>query len=514
MSEQQSSMPIKSKSLQTNLSEDRDIGVLDLGSNSFHMLVAKVTPNGDIRIIDRMKEHVKLAAGLDKRKILKPIAQERALQTLRRFGNRLRSLGATSIRIVATDTFRKAKNGEQFLLLAQQAVGFPIEIISGLEEARLIFRAVSYEYPCLDENSRMIIDIGGGSTELVIGSRKPVFLTSRKMGCVSFTERFFPNNKFTMDRFEQAKSAAKQELLIARKGLLHTPYVEVLGTSGTIRSISNMLTSQGFSEEVTLEGLHFLAQELEKLSLGSIKSILGLSASRSEVIAGGISILTAIFEELKIKKLMWVRPALREGVLFELVGQIGGKDIREKSIRRFAERLNVDTDQVTRVQQTMTHLLQQKKIWQFQEETIKMIRWAIELHEIGMFVAFSGYHRHGNYLISNADLSGFSQQNQKELAALVRFHRGKINYDLLHKENPFLEEKHVQALILLRIAIRLTRLRQILNFEDVWIETHRKRINLYFSKELLANNPLLQSDLEKEKERLAGMSYLLHIEAQ
>ena len=321
----------------------RELGILDLGSNSFHMLCAHLNSNGSVRIIDKLKDSVRLASGLNSEKMLSPDIQDKALAALRKYGDRLRHLDSPSVRVVATDTFRKAKNGELFLQRAEEEVGFPIEIISGLEEARLIYKAVSYEHP--SKKRRLVIDIGGGSTELIVGEGMSTLeLRSLKMGCVSWTQRFFKDGQITRDRLKSAEMMALKELSSLQSRYLELSWELAQGTSGTIRSISNVLTHHGFDENITLEKLKWLSKELISWSKGKRSSISGLSDRRSEIIAGGISILSSIFRALELHSLQAVRPALREGVLLEMIGRLSGDDIRQQSIRRFAERLNVTTD--------------------------------------------------------------------------------------------------------------------------------------------------------------------------
>ncbi|MBM76804.1 MAG: exopolyphosphatase, partial [Proteobacteria bacterium] len=386
---------------------------------------------------------------------------------------------------------------------------FPIEIISGLEEARLIYKAVSYELPT--SKKRLVIDIGGGSTELILGEDTEVLeLRSLKMGCVSWTQRFFENGQITRERLKSAQMMAFKELSALQNRYLEIGWNIAQGTSGTIKAISNILSHHGFDENITREKLKWLSMELVALSKGKRNSIPGLSQRRSEIIAGGVSILSSIFRALEIDSLQAVRPALREGVLLEMIGRLSGDDIRQQSIQHLAERLNVDIVQSQRVMNLCRLLLHQSS-WTFAEDELELLFWAAQLHEIGLFIAFSGYHRHGAYILENADLNGFSKRAQRHLAALVRFHRGKCSIHTIEEFLSTPSTSFFRLLALLRLSIRISRRREDLSNNAVHLSTSQKNINLHIKTSELEHHSLLHADLEEEKEQLAQLQLKLNI---
>lgn len=490
----------------------KNLAVLDLGSNSFHMLVASLENNNNLHIIDKLKDRARLAAGLDDKKNLTEEAQERALQYFRQYSERLLGFEKGCVRVVATDTFRKAKNGSAFLEKAETALGWPIEVISGIEEARLIYKGVSHDYP--SKRRRLIIDIGGGSTELIIGTgSKPIELASTKMGCVSWTKSFFPNGKMTRKAFKAAIQNAEQVLASQIQRYLSIGWQEALGSSGTNKAIGDILIEEQRSDgAITKQDLEWLVERL--IEVEDTKDIPwdSISDTRQEVLAAGASILLACMRALKIYKLRPVASALREGVMIEMVGRIFGEDIRDKSIQSLLKRFKVDPDQNARILKTLRYLFDSASDeWRLNRQDWQLLQWATQLHEVGLNIAFSGYHRHSAYIVKNADLAGFSRSQQAELAFLIFGHRGRIKPEKLFKEFPYIQHRHIQLLSLFRLATRFHRRRNPSAELLIPVQVDQEQIQLLLPLDFLEKNPLTHADLsiEVSEVRKLGIELLL-----
>ena len=407
------------------------LAAVDLGSNSFRLSIGRVVQQDDIAhiyAVDRLKESVQLAAGLDADDRLDDASIERALTVLRRYGERLKGFDPEHVRAVATSTFRVAKNIDVLLPLAEEALGFPIEIIAGQEEARLIFTGVANELPP-SANRRLVIDIGGGSTEFIIGRGfEPLQLSSLLMGCVSYTQRFFPDGKISAERMDRAILAARREIEAITKRFRKLGWVEAYGSSGTAKALYSILTdSQLSSHGITLEGLEKLRKKLVADGEARPDELAGLKASRSSVLAGGLAIMLAAFHELKIKNMGSGEGALRMGVLYDLLGRESQHDKRDETSRQFMRRYHVDMNQAARVKQAALKLFEPLDIDADEKETLqKMLGWAADMHEIGISITADHYHRHSAYILQNADMPGFSNDEQAILSWLVLGHLGKL----------------------------------------------------------------------------------------
>jgi exopolyphosphatase / guanosine-5'-triphosphate,3'-diphosphate pyrophosphatase len=488
------------------------LAVLDLGSNSFHMVVAFLDKHSNLQILDKLKDRSRLAAGLDQHKQLTIEAQEKALTYLRKYSERLKDFKTGCVRCVATDTFRKAKNGQEFLEVAEQTLGWPIEIISGIEEARLIYKGVSHDYP--SNQKRLVIDIGGGSTELVIGiGSNPIELASSRMGCVSWTQRFFPDEQFTPEHFTAAIDGSRRVLSSYVRKYRDTGWHEAIGTSGTIRAISDILLELNRSDgSIAISDLIWLSEKLIALSRPEEISWKCISESRREVLAGGVCILLGVMQALHIQKIRPVNNALREGVLIEMVGRMFGDDIREQTIQAMVDRFSINTTQSDNIERTATHFFNSvQDEWGLNEEDKKLLQWATRVHEIGLSISFKGYHRHGGYIIKNADLAGFSRPQQTELSMLVYSHRGKIKRDELRSRYPNMSQRQCQLIAILRIATRLHRRRSPTKPPLLPISVDNNHLQLTFPIDYLQNKPLTNADLMNEVIELAKLGIELDI---
>lgn len=405
------------------------VAAVDLGSNSFRLQVGRVVDD-QIYTLDSLKEPVRLASGLSTDKRLDAAAQERALAALKRFGERLRGLDAGAVRAVATNTFRVAKNAAEFIPLAEEALGFPIEIIGGREEARLIYIGASHSLPAA-AHKRLIVDIGGGSTEFIIGKRHdPQLMESLYMGCVSYTLRFFPDRKIDKKRLRDAQIAAAKEIELIAHDYQSHGWKEAVGSSGTARAIADVLELNNLNPNgeggITRVGLDKLCALLIKAGSAEALDLPGVKSDRLPVLPGGVAIMSAIFEELDIERMTYADGALRLGVLYDLLGRFHHHDMRDATVAQFQRRYQVERDQAERVTATALSALSQLSEGEPAEADIQFLSWATRLHEIGISVAHNAYHKHGAYVLTYADMPGFSKKDQARLAMLVLGHRGKL----------------------------------------------------------------------------------------
>ena len=387
---------------------------VDLGSNSFHMIVAR-EQEGQLHIVDRLREMVRLSAGLDAAKCLSEDAQNRALECLQRFGQRVSDIPQGKLRAVGTNTLRSAHNSRAFLTKAEQALGHPIEIISGMEEARLIYLGVAHSLAA-DESKRLVVDIGGGSTEVIIGEGfAPMCMESLYMGCVSMTMRFFADGKITSQAWKRAEIAALVELEPIVTLYRQVGWDKAIGASGTIKAVRNVVQAMGWCENgISAAAMKKLVSALKKAGSFDKIKLSGLSEDRRPVFAGGVAVLNGVFKALQIEHMEVSDGALREGLLHDLLGRIHHQDVRGLSVAAVTKRFQLDLAQAARVEDTVKQLLSQvAKDWHLDiNEDSQWLSWATQLNELGLNIAHSHHHKHGAYIVQNGDLSGFSQQGQ------------------------------------------------------------------------------------------------------
>ena len=408
------------------------IAAVDMGSNSFRLQIGRVLDN-QIYPLDSLKDPVRLASGLSAGKMLDTPSQMRALDALSRFGERLRGFAPEAVRAVATNTLRVAKNALEFLPLAEKALGFPIEIIAGREEARLIYLGAVHSLPAA-QHKRLVVDIGGGSTEFIIGRRiEPQLLESLYMGCVSYTLRFFPDGRIDKKRMRDAEVAAAKEIQAIAHDYRRHGWREAVGSSGTARAIADVLElsklNPGGVAGLTREGVDRLRSLMVKAGSVDELDLPGIRSDRLPVMPGGIAIMSAVFEELGIDRMTYADGALRLGVLYDLLGRFHHHDMRDATVDQFMRRYQVEARQAERVEETALMILEQLDgsiDGPENEGDVQFLRWAAQLHEIGISVAHNGYHKHGAYILTYADMPGFSKKDQARLALLVFAHRGKL----------------------------------------------------------------------------------------
>lgn len=473
---------------------------VDLGSNSFHMIVARLQGN-DLQVLDRLREPVRLADGMGDTRIIQPAAMQRALDCLHRFGERLAPLDPTAVRVVGTNTLRRAKNAESFLEDAEAALGHPIEIISGTEEARLIYAGIAPSIdPALDR--RLVIDIGGGSTEVIIGiGTTPKLLESLPVGCVSLSQRCFPDGVIDKDHWHEAVLAAEVALEPIIQEYRKLGWDMAIGASGTIKEVQRVAELNGWSNQgITADALVAIQQRLLEAGHVDAIKIAELSEDRKPVIVGGLAILWALFECLHIDRLNVSDRALREGLLYEHIDRLQNDEIRSSAISTLATRYEVDIEHARRVEITAMELLEQvAQDWGLQRRTARhYLRWTAYLHEIGLAITHSKYNRHGAYLVRHSDVAGFSQTEQRILAALVYLQRGNFRQNELTEVPPRLLRFTLRLAALLRLAVIMHRSRRDEPLPPLQLVATEQTLALSLPAQWLLDHPLTAADLEME----------------
>jgi exopolyphosphatase/guanosine-5'-triphosphate,3'-diphosphate pyrophosphatase len=488
------------------------VAAVDMGSNSFRLQVGRIV--GDqIYPLDGLKETVRLAAGLTPEKYLDEAAQQRALEALARFGERLRDFAPEAVRAVATNTLRVARNAPQFLMRAEAALGFPIEVIAGREEARLIYLGVAHTLP----NPRvrnLIVDIGGGSTEFIIGQDiKPLKLESLYMGCVSFSLRFFPEGRIDKRGMQEAELAASRELQTIVKPFRDTCWDAAVGSSGTAKAIRDILELNGYADgNITRAGLERLRNRLVKAGGAECAGLQGMRPERVPVITGGVAIMSAVFKEFDLEAMNFSEGALRLGVLYDLLGRYHHEDLREATVNRFMQRYEVDAQQAARVSRMALKLYRQLRATDLVENTVnaQFLAWAAHLHEIGISVAHAGYHKHSAYVLANADMPGFSRRDQGLLARLVLAHRGKLErVQTLTQTMP-----EYLPIFCLRIAALLHRARDDEPVPDIDVQITARGYELNIDRAWLASAPLTAAVLASETQQWASVDIEFRVRAR
>ncbi len=479
------------------------------------MLVARLV-DGEVHVVDRLRDRVALASGLDERKHLSKEVRLRALTCLKRFGERLQHMPRGSVRAVGTNTMRQVRDGGKFMDQAQDALGHPIEIIAGREEARLVYLGVAHSIENPTAGKRLVVDIGGGSTECVIGEGfTPIEADSLYMGCVVYSMRFFPDGEITRERFDEAQLAASLELQSIERRFASVGWDHAVGSSGTILSVQDILTANGWSEKgITPRGLRKLRKALSSAGHISKIALQGMPPDRAPVLAGGVAILLAIFDILGVERMEASQGALREGLVYDLLGRFRHEDVRELTIKRYSERYHVDVEQAARVEATAVTIFDQvADSWElFGEEPRNHLQWACRLHEIGLSVSYSGFHKHGAYLVMYSDMPGFSREDQHILSAIVRGHRRKWPAEEF-EEMPEAQAAIAEKLcILLRVSVRLNRGRSVRAVPAIGAKGKKRSLHLTFPPGWLETNVLAHADLEEEAVLLRSVGYRLTFE--
>ncbi|MBN3860090.1 exopolyphosphatase [Neisseriaceae bacterium PsAf] len=482
----------------------------DLGSNSFRLTISK-NIDGQYQTVDSIKDMIHFATGLDENDFLDDKSQERALQCLQKFGERLRGFKENQVRVVATNTFRVAKNINSFMPRAEEALGFPIEIVGGHEEARLIYTGIVHMTP-FNGKRALIVDIGGGSTEFIVGLDLQLEITeSLNIGCVTYSKHFFDTDNITDKNFDNAIKSARSEIQRIRRKINESKWDFAIGSSGTAKAIGALYHAYNPNKEafdydflVSLKNQIIKYGSVEKAKFKEIKS------TRVEVFAGGVALMIAIFEELKIKEMQVTDAGLRDGVLYDFIGRQLDQDLRDETVENFQSRYFANKKQADNVSRLALEFFDRLNRSDPIEQSISQwqhfITWASKLHEIGLFISYSGYHRHSSYIIENADMSGFSSKDQYITGLIILGHKGNLK-----KVQGYLTSKELwYATISLRLATIFCRARNGISIPDstsIKLDEKNKNIILKIEKSWMDDNPLTASVLEKEASYWKFISY-------
>lgn len=477
------------------------------------MVVARYT-HGQLVIIDRLREMVRLAAGVEENGRIDKEVAARAIACLQRFGQRLRDMHADSVRVVGTNALRVAHRKQAFLERAREALGHPIEIISGMEEARLIYSGVAHTMPN-EPGRRLVADVGGGSTEMIIGDGlTPLELESLQMGCVSLSERFFRDGKLSAKRIERARMAARLELEPVQAAFRRRGWEHCAGSSGTVRAIGEAIRElDPQSLTITAAGLDRTLKYL--VDAGHIRELrlASITDDRRPVFPGGAVILSEIFAVLGVQEMKIADGAMREGLLYDMLGRFKNEDARDRTVRAMQRRYHVDLAQAERVEATVLDFLNQtRETWKLDGPLADFaLQWAARLHEIGLDVAHSGYHRHGAYLLENADMPGFPREEQRLLARLVGGHRRRLDLEGIEELVPPWDNKAVYLIVLLRLAVLLHRGHSPQALPAIELSATPRSLEVRFPARWLRDHPLTSADLQQETEYLRDTGFRLRV---
>ncbi len=489
------------------------LAAVDLGSNSFHLVVARYS-HGQLTVIDRLREMVQLGAGLDAEGRLDRDVATRAIACLERFGQRLRDMHAASVRVVGTNALRRAHRKQAFLERARAALGHPIEIVSGMEEARLIYSGVAHTTPA-SPGRRLVIDIGGGSTELIVGEGlAPLELASTQMGCVSFRDQFFGDGRISAKRMVRARLAARLELEPIQASFRKVGWDQAVGSSGTMRTIfEGVRELEPAATAISVEGVEQLlahalgAGHCDQLGLTSV------NAERAPLFPAGLAIVAELFEVLGLERVEVADGAMRDGLLWDLVGRITDEDARDRTVHSMRARYHVDDAQAARVEKTLLQMLGSiAASWQLDDpQARQVLTWAAHLHEIGLDVAHSRHHQHSAYLLENADMPGFTREEQRLLAVVVGAHRRRIDTSRFDQLLPPWDKRAIHLIVLLRLAVLLNRSRSDVPLPDVELTARGRSLELRFPRRWLKDHPLTVADLAQEIEQLSAADFRLKV---
>jgi len=487
------------------------LAALDLGSNSFHMIVARYA-EGRLLILDRMREMVRLGAGVDEQGRLSREAMTRALTALERFGQRLRDMNADGVRVVGTNALRKARRKQAFLERARAALGHPVEIISGIEEARLIYAGVASTMPS-EPGRRLVVDIGGGSTELIIGEGNvPKRLESLYIGCVSLSEDYFAGGRVSAKRFRLAGVKVRVELEAIENAYRALGWDHAVGSSGTVRAVYDAIRElDPTATTITRQALQSLTEHL--VAAGNVRAggLASISPERALVFPGGLAIIMQVFDSLGLTEMRVADGALREGLLYDMLGRLSEEDVRIRTTGSMEMRFHVDKAQADRVEATAADLLSQAAAaWRLTDPDIEQfMRWAARLHEIGLDISHSGFQKHGAYLLEYADMPGFTREEQRLMACLVGSHRRKLRLERVPELLPPWDERAERMIMILRLAVLLNRSRSDAARPRAKLAVRARSLALKFPRGWLRANPLTAADLAQEAQYLSTARYVL-----
>jgi exopolyphosphatase/guanosine-5'-triphosphate,3'-diphosphate pyrophosphatase len=492
--------------------QDGDLlAAVDLGSNSFHMVVSQYVL-GQLRTVDRLRETVRLAEGLDRKGGLSIEVRQRALECLARFGQRVRDIPPQRVRAIATNTVRRLAAPQAFLMPAESALGHAIEVVAGREEARLIYLGVAHAQPPKPGHLRLVIDIGGGSTEFIIGSGfDAIERESLQLGCIASTRRFFESGKLSKKRWRDALAEVTAEFQQFSGTYRALGWDEVLGSSGTIKAIGEICAAMKLTKgAITAEALPVVRDRMLQADRIEAIDLPGLSADRRPVIAGGILVLEAAFAALGLQRMMVSKAAMREGVLYDMLGRGGAHDPRDASVAAMMQRYGIETAQAERVEATAVRMFDQVAVgWNLEDDDRVMLARAARLHELGLAIAHSQYHVHGSYVVEYSDIAGFSRQQQQFLATLIRTHRRGIPKSAFDALPDRLLPAARRTAALLRLAVLLHRSHDSDPIPTLELTASGNDLRVTLARDWLEARPLLEADLSGEPDDMAGLGITL-----
>lgn len=489
--------------------------VIDLGSNSFHMLITRQLANS-VQVVDKVKRKVRLASGLNSQNQLSEIAIARGLECLSFFAERLQDIPKENVRIVATATLRIATNRDDFLVRANKILGQKINLLSGIQEAENIYLGVAHT--SCGAKQRFVIDIGGASTELILGDGFTTqHVESLDIGCVTFINRYFSDNKLTCNNFTQAINAAKQAIAPLVDSFKRNGWQLALSGSGTMQALTEI---QRYSQQTTginIDFLYAIQQQLIKCKTISNINIAGLAYDRAPVLASGLAILIALFESFSLDKIQLSSGALREGLLYSMLPESAELSIRQSTINSLTEKFHIDVQHAARIKNQATSLFHKyKKVWSLdQGNGLALLTAACELHEIGLLLEFKQHQQHSAYILQHVDLPGFDQAERQLLIALVQQYKGEIDLTQLHKQTVISCQQASYLLVILRLAVILCRRRKddaLPDYQTAIIKSTKDDIiNLCLPTTWLAKHPLIADELTQENTYLAQVNLSLNI---
>lgn len=502
--------------MSTNAADDLPEGSLlaavDLGSNSFHLSIARLE-QGEIRPVQALSEKIQLAAGLDEEGNLGEEAIERGLECLSRFAQMLHSVEPERIRVVGTNALRRARNRREFTVAARRILGTPVEVIYGREEARLVYLGVAHTLAD-DAQARLVVDIGGGSTEFAIGERfEPRKLESLQLGCVSYSKKYFADGALSKRNYQKAYEKACLEVSHIRKGFRKKHWEEAVGSSGTLQAIEAVMNAQDWSESgITRKGLQRMKKTLMRHKHFDDISLEGLTAARRSVIGAGLAIAEAIFDTLEIEEMRSSKGALREGVIYDLVGRLRHEDVRERSISALIQRYHAEEDTAQVVARRARLLFDAThKDWDLSRADGELLIWAAKAHEIGKAISHKHFHHHSAYLLRNSDLPGFSQTEQEDMAIVVAGQQGKLRPELFLDVDESALPRIKRMTAILRLATLFKYVEQLEQLPDFSIRASSDSLHMEFPQDWLTQHPLTWQELKLQKDSFKRLDLQLSI---
>ena len=493
--------------------QDALLCAIDLGSNSFHLIIAK-SAFGELRPVHTLAEKVQLGE-TSAQGILSPAAITRGLECLERFKQMIDSTAPAKIRVVGTNALRRAKNRQEFIEPAEQVLGTPIDVIYGREEARLVYLGVAHSLSD-DEDTRLVVDIGGGSTEFILGQRfEPVKLESLQMGCVSYGEAFFRDGNITRERFDSAYHRARVEVSHIKRNYHRALWQDAVGSSGTLRAIETLITTAGWREGgIDRDSLTELRKILLEFRHIDNIELPGLSETRKGVVTAGLAITMGIFDGLQISEMRTSAGALREGVIYDLIGRFSHEDVRLRSISAMQKRYSVDQKIADMVTQRVGLLADATRTpWQLQDSDIDLLKWAGALHEIGVAISQKNYSQHSAYLVLNTDLPGFAQQDQEIMATLIAGLKGRLRASLLSSVAKKKRESVARMIVLLRLAVILKHVEALEEIPDLSVCVDQQSLTLSYPESWGTDHPLTIWEIQQGADAMEQLGVSVQLRA-